>query len=74
MVVPLTTPTEGTGYFISLYEKFISLVTLSNKNLIGSRQVGVYIYCLNQKKELQYLYPYSSEWIKFQGCLNLCKL
>ncbi|WP_109433188.1 HNH endonuclease [Aggregatibacter segnis] len=74
MVVPLTTPTEGTGYFISLYEKFISLVTLSNENLIGSRQVGVYIYCLNQKKELQYLYPYSSEWIKFQGCLNLCKL
>lgn len=72
MIVPLVTPGNGTGYFISLYEKFICLVLLSNDNLLGSKKHMPYIYFLQQKKTFEEL-PYN-ESIKLLGCLNLCRL
>lgn len=71
MVNPLRTPTGGCGCFISLYEKFICLVQLSEDNLLGNIIHLPYIYIVKQKKALHELSH--DESIKFQECLKLCQ-
>lgn len=73
IINPLKTPDNETGYFISLYEKFIFLVKLSNDDLFGNTTYLPYIYILEQKKVLYELQP--NELIQFQECLSLtlCK-
>lgn len=73
IIIPINKPSGGGGYFISLYEEFISLVTISNDASIDINIYNQHIYSLEKKKELQNLFPYSDDWIKFKGCLNLCK-
>lgn len=71
MVNPLMTPNGGCGCFISLYEKFICLVQLSEDNLFGNIIHLPYIYIVKQKKALHELSH--DESIKFQECLKLCQ-
>lgn len=54
IVTPLITPSKGTGYFISLYERFIFLVTLSEDALLDSNATP-YIYSLEHKETFKAL-------------------
>ncbi|AMM82950.1 MULTISPECIES: HNH endonuclease [Pasteurella] len=63
IVQPLKIPNGGSGCFISLYEKFICLVQLSEDDLFGNIIHVPYIYIVNQKKALHEL-P-QDESIKF---------